>query len=139
MTDTLQLNQIVNLLKPLPQQNTQQLLNNLLLLQASNYQQGNRKLNKITNELPDDQSILNLFSIYNEIFVTDVNTVILSSTIPFYLRINSSLILENIYNFTYVSSNQIDVYVANLSTETDVIINYVIANTDLLGSSYVYS
>ena len=85
------------------------------------------------------KSILNLFDTYNEIFVTDSNTVILSSNIPFYLRINSSLILENIYNFTYVSSNQIDVYVANLSTETDVIINYVIANTDLLGSSYVYS
>ena len=139
MTDTLQLNQIVNLLKPLPQQNTQQLLNNLLLLQASNYQQGNRKLNKITNELPDDQSILNLFSIYNEIFVTDVNTVILSSTIPFYLRINNDTILENIYNFTYNASSTIDIYVANLNTENDVEICYIIANTDLLGSSYVYS
>ena len=139
MTDTLQLNQIVNLLKPLPQQNIQQLLNNLLLLQASNYQQGNRKLNKITNELPDDQSILNLFSIYNEIFVTDVNTVILSSTIPFYLRINNDTILENIYNFTYNASSTIDIYVANLNTENDVEICYIIANTDLLGSSYVYS
>lgn len=140
MQDTLQINTVVNLLKQEPQQQVIQILNNLLLLLPTNYQAGNRFIQKIMNELPDDTSVENLFQIYNELLVSDSNTIILYSKTPFYLRINeTNEILENIYNFTYTASKAIDLYVANLSVETDNTINYIIANTNLLGSSYVYS
>jgi hypothetical protein len=52
---------------------------------------------------------------------------------------NDGEILENLYQFTYTATKAIDIYVANFSTLDPVDIQYVIANTNLLGSSYVYS
>ena len=140
MTDTLKLNTIITLLKQLPQQHNIELLNHLTFLLPTNYQSGNRQLDKILELPEDDTSVENLFNITNDLLVNDVNTIILTSLKPFNLRINlDNEILENLYNFTYSAAKSIDVYVSNHSTEDDVDIQYIIASTNLLGSSYVYS
>jgi hypothetical protein len=140
MTDTIKLNTILTLLKQEPQQKQIELLNSLVFLLPINYITGNKHLSKIEQELPEDLSLENLFNIYNELLVTDANTIILFSTKPFNIKINiDGEILPNIYQFSYTSADTIDLYVSNHSLEDDVDITYIVANTDLLGSSYVYS
>jgi len=140
MTDTIKLNTIISLLKQEPQQNIVELLNSLVFLLPTDYNNGNKNL-PLLSEIPDEYSTLEeLFSITNELLVNDANTIILFSTKPFNIRINlDGEILENLYHFSYTAARSIDVYVSNHSTEDDVDISYIIATTNLLGSSYVYS
>jgi len=137
MPNIIKLNTVLTLLKELPQQNTTELVNSLILLAPTNYQVGIRNLPILS---PNEETITDLFNSTSELLVQDVNTIMLFSTKPFYLRINiDNEILENIYQFTYTASKAIDIYVANLSIDDPVDVQYVIANTNLLGSSYVYS
>lgn len=137
MPNTIKINTILTLIKELPQQNTTELLNSLILLAPTNYQVGIRNLPVLSS---DEETVIELFNSTSELLVQDTNTIMLFSTKPFYLRINTdNEILENIYQFTYTATKAIDIYVANLSIEDPVDIQYVIANTNLLGSSYVYS
>lgn len=137
MPNTIKINTILTLIKELPQQNTTELLNSLILLAPTNYQVGIRNLPVLSS---DEETVIELFNSTSELLVQDTNTIMLFSTKPFYLRINiDNEILENIYQFTYTATKAIDIYVANLSIEDPVDIQYVIANTNLLGSSYVYS
>jgi hypothetical protein len=139
MTDTIKLNTILQILKTDPQQQTINLLNSLIFLLPTNYQSGNRNL-PVLSELPDDTSTENLFNITSELLAVDINTVILFSTKPFNIRINiSNEILTNLYQFSYTAAQEIDIYISNHSLEDAVDIQYIIANTNLLGSSYVYS
>lgn len=137
--DTLKLNSITTLLKELPQQNTIELQNNLLLLKPNNYNIGNKNLPMLATYI-DTNDLISIFNTNSELLVQDINTIVLFSTNPFHLRINiNNEILENIYQFSYTSSNNIDIYVFNTSTTDEVNISYLYANTTLLGSSYVYT
>lgn len=139
MTETIKLNTIVELIKTDPQQKSIELLNSLIFVLPTNYQVGSKNL-LVLSDLPDDASLENLFNITSELLVSDINTIILFSTKPFNLRINlDGEILDNVYQFSYTSATEIDIYVSNHSLEDEVDISYIFANTTLLGSSYVYS
>lgn len=132
MSKTIKINTILTLVKEFPQDHVVELLNSLILLLPTNHQVGIRNL-----PISIDED--NMFDDISELLISDVNTVMLFSTKPFHLRINNGEILENLYQFTYTATKAIDIYVANFSTLDPVDIQYVIANTNLLGSSYVYS
>lgn len=137
--DTLKINSITTLIKELPQTNIVELQNNLIFLLPTNYQVGNKNLPALSQYI-EYSSMDELFTTTSELLVQDINTLVLFSTKPFNLRINlTNEILQNIYQFSYTSSNIIDVYVSNSSTSNSVDISYLYANTNLLGSSYVYS
>ncbi len=140
MTDLLSINIITTLLK---QNNpTQTLLNELLVLLPTNYIVGSKTLSSITEELPSGSTLEEVFDIYSEKidnYNIGCNTIILFSEKPFSLRINSTNeILTNIYHFSY-SGDNIEIHVCNTSLEEDLTINYIMGNSQILGSDYVYT
>lgn len=140
--DTLKINSITTLIKELPQTHVVELQNNLIFLLPTNYQVGNKNLPPLSQyiEYSEYNDIVDIFNQQSELLVQDINTLVLFSTKPFNLRINlTNEILQNIYQFSYTSANIIDVYVSNSSTTDNIDISYLYANTNLLGSSYVYS
>ncbi len=140
--DTLKINSITTLIKELPQTHVVELQNNLIFLLPKNYQVGNKNLPPLSQyiDYSEYNDIVDIFNQQSELLVQDINTLVLFSTKPFNLRLNlTNEILQNIYQFSYTSSNIIDVYVSNSSTTDNIDISYLYANTNLLGSSYVYT
>jgi hypothetical protein len=137
-TELIKLNIISSLLKEDPTTPVLDLLNELILLNHTDLNNGIKTLSSLT-EVSSGSSTEELFELNSILLIDSCNTVVLFSETPFLLRIGSGEIWEDVYHFSFTSVTPIDIYVSNHSTEDDVTIRYLSAQSDVLGSSYVYS
>ena len=128
MSDLLKVSSVISVLKDdasLPQKI---LLNQLLLLNPDSFSNGQKILYKSSS---------------NSLEISDTNTVVLfSNNYPISITMTVSggntTTLTNVYNFSY-TGDPISVSIQNDSDESDAVIDYVISDNSVIGSSYVYN
>jgi hypothetical protein len=131
----------ITLISEEPQEQVLNILSSNLLLTQTNYNSGTLSLSSITSG-SSGTSISELFELNSELLTSSCNTAFIFCDYPFDLQLNySGEIHIDLYHFALSCSTNtfFSISIANRSEENDIVVRYLLAETDVLGSSYVYT
>jgi hypothetical protein len=139
MNKLIKINTLVNLISENPQEQLLNVLTGDVLLKQAGHTTGVLSLSPIASGTSEENTPEESFLINGEMLSSSCNTILLFSDSPFDLLINNGPIHRHTYHFVLTSDKYFSVSIANRSEINSVKIRYLIAVTESLGSSYVYT